>query len=260
MGDQGLQQPYLIQKGTFLGGGVSGIVELLPDGNVVKSPWPGEMATDSQKDIRIEAHAYQRIAERYPGHSRFVKLVEFDQEQHTLTMQYMAKGTLRVYLQENNQHITRHQRHLWIKAMTEGLTLLHSAAIVHCDLTPHNLLLDDKLELKVADFGCCSIDQSASTGGANARFYPPRADWRTPACFEDDLFALGSCMYEVLTGAPPLKDMPSSRAQTLIGLRQMPDLAGLDFRHIIRDCWLLRAESAENVYNTVLQSLQSDSP
>jgi serine/threonine protein kinase len=69
------------------------------------------------------------------------------------------------------------------------------------------MFLDDKLELKIADFGCCSIDQSGSMAATDARFYPQRPFWNSPVSADDDLYALGSCMYEVLTGVAPFGDV-----------------------------------------------------
>lgn len=219
-------------------------MELLPNGAVVKTPWPDDRKLHAQKDICAEAQAYQRLAERSPGHNRFVKLIEFDQEQHTLTMEVVSEGTLRAYLEARNEHITRHQRHLWIKAMAEGLMLLHSAAIIHCDLSPHITLLDGQLELKIADFGCCLINQSTILGGTKALICSAWGSWRTSARCEDDIFALGSCIYEVLTGAPPYEDNYTAQAEISVGVQQLPEFAALDFRDIVRDCWLLKAEYA----------------
>lgn len=258
MSDAGLSEGYFFSKGKLLGGGASGIVELTDDGYAVKTPWPGKDGLDSQDDVRFEAHVYERIGERLGGHPRFVEIFAFDRDQLTLTMEYMANGTLREYLRSNAQQITQRQRHMWIRAMGEGLALLHALAIVHCDLTPHNMLLDDKLELKIADFGCSSIDGSNSMAGTNPRFYPPRLSYKTPVSKDDDLFALGSCIYEILTGMPPFEDITSAQARVLTRVHQFPDLIGLGFKDIIRDCWLGRAKSAKHVFCRILQESRID--
>lgn len=167
-----MSHPDLIEasffgQGELIGTGLTGIVGL-SDGYAIKTPWPGDK--QSQADIKLEWRAYERIVEKHRGHIRFVDGVTFDQDQLTLTMKYMVNGTLRQYLQSNTQNIVLHQRRLWIQAMAEGLDLIHELNIIHCDLTPNNMFLDDKLELKIADFGCCSIDQSGSMAASDARF------------------------------------------------------------------------------------------
>lgn len=257
MSDPDLPEGRFFSKGKLLGGGVSGIVELTDDGYAVKTPWPypGEEGLECQDDIRHEARVYERIAERLGDHARFLKVLAFDQNHATLTMEYMANGTLRQYLLSNAHDITQQQRHTWIRALAEGLKLIHGLAIIHCDLTPNNLLLDDKLELKIADFGCCLMDHSKSRAGGNPRFYPTSTIWTIPVSESDELFALGSCIYEVLTGKAPFEDVASDQARTFVQLQQFPDLVDLDFRDVIRDCWLGCAKSAKDVLSRVLQNV-----
>lgn len=251
-----LSEPYLITKGKLIGGGISGIVELADSGYAIKTPWPGEDNLASQEDLQLEARVYKRLSERLGAHPRFVRMISFDQDQLTLTMEYMANGTLREYLQSHATEITLRQRHVWVRAMAEGLDLLHGLGIIHCDLTPHNMLLDDKLELKIADFGGCSMDQSVSRTGTDVRFYPPPRVWNTPVTKDDDLFALGSCIYEILTGAAPFADILSPQARNLARLHQFPDLVGVEFRDVIRDCWLGRTESSKQALSRILLNQQ----
>jgi serine/threonine protein kinase len=246
-----LPESSFIGRGELIATGLTGIVEML-DGYAIKTPWPGD--EQSQADICLEARAYALIAAKLGRHVRFIEDVAFDCERLTLTMKYMVNGTLRQHLQSNHQNITLHQRHLWIQAMAEGLALIHELGIVHCDLTPNNMFLEDKRELKIADFGCCSIDQSGSMAATDARFYPPRPSWNSPVSEDDDLYALGSCMYEVFTGMAPFGDVSSPQVRNLARLRQFPDLTGLEYRHVIRDCWLGRAQSPKHVLGRVAQT------
>ena len=247
-----LPEPGFIARGELIGNGLTGIVEL-SNGYAVKTPWPGKEGSQSQDDIRLEWRAYERIGQRLGNHIRFVEIIAFDRKELTLTMKYMVNGTLRQHLQANGQYITAHQRRLWAQAMAEGLHLIHELDIIHCDLTPHNMFLDDNLELKIADFGCCSIDGSESVAATDVRFYPPRPFYKSPVSTDDDLFALGSCIYETVTGTAPFEDILSPQVRVLAGLRQFPDLTGLDCMDIIRDCWLGRAHSAKHVLRRLLQ-------
>ncbi|KAF2208472.1 hypothetical protein CERZMDRAFT_49035, partial [Cercospora zeae-maydis SCOH1-5] len=93
----------------------------------------------------------------------------------------------------------------------EGITMLYSASIMHCDFSPRNMLLDEQLKLKIADFGCVSIDGSRSSIGGSARFYPPRVLTYERIEFGDDLFTLGSSIFKVLTRKPPYLDLSTCR-------------------------------------------------
>lgn len=83
--------------------------------------------------------------------------------------------------------------------MAEGLAVLHIQGIIHCDFEPNKMLLDHRLELKITDFGCSSIDGSKSSSSAGVRFDPAYSNRDALATKEDSLFALGSSIFEVLT-------------------------------------------------------------
>jgi hypothetical protein len=86
---------YRIGKGELLGGGLSGLVELLPDGRVAKSPWTGDRAKESEEDLRFEAGVYARLqgrlsASEYADH--FIELYSCDPTDSTLIMVSFAVG------------------------------------------------------------------------------------------------------------------------------------------------------------------------
>ncbi|KAM3415641.1 hypothetical protein BST61_g9162 [Cercospora zeina] len=244
--------PIHVSKGELVAGGISGIVELQEDGFVVKSPWPGdEEKQQCQRDLKLEAEVYRRLAARFPNHQRFIRLVSFDEATCSLTMEYMRNGTLRQYLQAHAQTITQEQRHRWALAAAEGLALLHSIGIVHCDFTPKNMLLDDQLALKIIDFGCCSLDGAQSSGGGDVRSYP----WDEGTLeAQHDVFALGSTIYEISTGARPYHDDSSRTVGGRVQARLMPDVTELPLSTVIANCWLKASPSAEEIYNQLLEA------
>ena len=77
-------------KGQFLDSGASGILELLPCGDVMKSPWPGQYGEDSRRDITIENEIYRKLG-RYP---RLIRILDWNLEDYVLTMEYMPNGNL----------------------------------------------------------------------------------------------------------------------------------------------------------------------
>ena len=50
-------------------------------------------------------------------------------------------------------HLTEFEVKCYIFQSIQGLKVLHSNKIIHRDLKPDNLFLDEKLELKIGDFG-----------------------------------------------------------------------------------------------------------
>ena len=97
--------------------------------------------------------------------------------------------------------------------IAEGLAQLHAAGIVVQDLKPANLLLDERGELVICDFGLAAVisnswvnsPSSSRTVGTPAYMAPEQIDKATFGEVSDktDMWALGCVVIEMLTGAPP---------------------------------------------------------
>ncbi|KAL5331831.1 hypothetical protein ACEPPN_001369 [Leptodophora sp. 'Broadleaf-Isolate-01'] len=89
-------------KGETISGGAPGLVERLPSGDVVKSPWPGSRAADCRRDMRTENQIYKRLG----PHPRLVRMINWDPDECSLTMEYMSNGCLQDYLLAHNDKIS----------------------------------------------------------------------------------------------------------------------------------------------------------
>jgi len=83
----------------------------------------------------------------------------------------------------------------------QALDALHLMGYVHCDLKPNNILIDDKLRVKVIDLG-----QAAKTGTVKSRiqgtpdFIAPEQVKCQAVSFRTDVYNLGATMYWALAG------------------------------------------------------------
>lgn len=79
-------------------------------------------------------------------------------------------------------------------------------AIIHQDVTPHNVMLSWRGQVKLLDFGIAKTSAgSARQGGAQGKYeyMSPEQVRGEPIDPRSDVFALGVCLYEVLTGVSP---------------------------------------------------------
>lgn len=166
-----------------------------------------------------------RPGTRRDGHHRWVREVRFGRElrhPHLIrlfdlvetesaavaVMEWVAGGNLghKVAL-EGPQPIDEVVR--WARQALDALGYLHARKIVHRDVKPSNLLLDDSGDLRLADLGLVrpidDPDEATRTGTGvgtpsfmapeQLRGGPPSAGW--------DLYALGVSLYQMLTGRRP---------------------------------------------------------
>lgn len=141
---------------SFIALGSTSFVERLPDGDIIKSPWPGlDGAVERRRELALESQIYDRLGE----HPRLVKKKAWDSSDHTLVLEFMPNGTLKEYLIVHPE-VSLPQRLRWIEQAAEGIHLLHSSGVVHCDAGPQNILLDADLNLRISDFGGSSLDES----------------------------------------------------------------------------------------------------
>lgn len=238
-------------KGEIVGGGATGLVELLKSGDIVKSPWP-RRPNDCRQEMTTEAQIYKRLG----IHPRLVQLRQWDPINCVLTLEYMPNGTLKDYIENKGMNIgmSLRQRYIWVVQAAESIELLHSNDIVQGDVGPRNFLLDTNLDLKICDFGGSSIDGSKATVAPGVRYRLPS---QQPATIKEDLFALGSTIYFIATGREPYHELcDEEEVERLYQAGTFPTLHDVPFAEAITLCWTQQAETAQ----MVLQAIQRSHP
>ncbi len=90
--------------------------------------------------------------------------------------------------------------------IANGLSFAHSKGIVHADMKPANVLLDDNGHAKIADFGIARAPQEDAPTPqlfATAMYVAPERVEGKALSGASDIYGLGLVLYEMLVGRPP---------------------------------------------------------
>jgi predicted Ser/Thr protein kinase len=158
-------------------------------------------------------------AARLSGNHNIVTI--FDVGEHDgrpiIVMEYLAGGSLEQRIRGKKPPETP-QVLDWLDEAAAALDAAHAAGIVHRDVKPGNLLLDDRGHVKVADFGIASaagMDSFTKTGTilGTAGYLSPEQARGERATAASDRYALGIVAWELLTGRRPFQsETPTAEA------------------------------------------------
>jgi eukaryotic-like serine/threonine-protein kinase len=135
-----------------------------------------------------------------------------------IVMEYLPGGSLADRLKARGaQPVGRTLE--WLGQAAAALDAAHRGGIVHRDVKPANLLLDEDGRVKVADFGVASAAglgsfTEAGTVVGTAGYLAPEQARGERALPASDLYALAVVAYELLTGARPF-ERESATAEAL---------------------------------------------
>jgi eukaryotic-like serine/threonine-protein kinase len=135
-----------------------------------------------------------------------------------MVMEHLAGGSVADRLR-SGQPIPRAVALRWLREAAEALDCAHRHDVVHRDVKPANLLLDERGRLAVGDFGIATVATEASvtqTGqvlGTAAYISPEQARGES-ATAASDRYALAVVAFELLTGRKPFAaDHPTAQAR-----------------------------------------------
>ncbi len=179
---------------------------------------------DEVSRFQTEARAVARLQ-----HPHIVPILEIGDVDGQLyfTMTF-ASGTLAQHLARLGGH--PHQAAAFMEKVCRALHHAHEQGILHRDLKPGNILLDDKDEPLVSDFGLAKFVGSGadltSQGqrlGTPAYMAPEQAAGRIDQLSpQTDVWALGVLLYELLTGHKPFVSKGSEDVSHLICSSEPP--------------------------------------
>ncbi len=170
------------------------------------------------KNLSSEQHPESLIKEARLAaslqHAAFVKIhaIEEDGNSQSIVMELVPGITLKEWIQTQSQDHAAYQQTALelVRQIAEAMQEAHASGLIHGDLKPSNLIVEPSSKVRILDFGLASKSDTQATTSLNqldpqgtiAYMAPERLLGAQPNP-QSDIYALGTILYELLTGARP---------------------------------------------------------
>lgn len=214
-----LNNRYLVISGIASGG--FGRVYLVKDMNLPEKYWAvkemqqesGEGGKVIERSFRVEAEMLSKIE-----HKSIPRITDFfiDQSKMYLVMDFVRGETLKEKSKKlkDGSYFSEEVVIKWALDLCNVLDYLHNLEnpVIFRDLKPDNIMVNEKGELKLIDFGIARVYEGSSSATTKYALltegYAPQEQWLGKAEPRSDIYALGATLYFLLSGVHPKKVAP----------------------------------------------------
>ncbi|XP_038724919.1 G-type lectin S-receptor-like serine/threonine-protein kinase LECRK3 [Tripterygium wilfordii] len=158
---------------------------------------------DGEKEFKAEVNVIGQT-----HHKNLVRLIGYcDDGQHRLLVyEFLSNGTLSSFLFESKPKPNWNLRIRIAFGIARGLLYLHeecNTQIIHCDIKPQNILLDDHYNARISDFGLAKllmIDQSHTHTAIRGTKGYVAPEWfrNMPITVKVDVYSYGVMLLEII--------------------------------------------------------------
>lgn len=142
-------------------------------------------------------------------HPNIVGVYDVDEEDELqyIVMEYIDGTDLKKYIERQGQVAPEKAIHIMHQVLS-AVALAHKNRIIHRDIKPQNILIDNQDRIKITDFGIAvalsetSITQTNTLLGS-VHYLSPEQARGSMATSKSDIYALGVVLYELLSGSVP---------------------------------------------------------
>ncbi|KAM3290287.1 G-type lectin S-receptor-like serine/threonine-protein kinase LECRK3 [Capsicum chacoense] len=158
-----------------------------------------EGETEFQTEIKIIGRTHHRNLVRLLGYC-------LDESRRLLVYEYMSNGSLADTLFTPEKQPTWEERCGIARDIARGLLYLHDECdtqIIHCDIKPQNILMDDQFCAKISDFGMSKLlkkDQTRTYTGVRGTkgYVAPEWHRKLPVTVKADVYSFGVVLLELI--------------------------------------------------------------
>jgi len=191
--------------------------------------------TDMQGRVEREI-SYLRLLR----HPHIIKLYEVikNADEIIMVLEFAGKELFDYIVQRGR--LAEQEARRFFQQILSAVQYCHRHKIVHRDLKPENLLLDDNMDIKIADFGLSNIMTDGNflkTSCGSPNYAAPEViSGRLYAGPEVDVWSCGVILYVMLVGRLPFDEesIPELFQRISQGIFTLPDFLSSGARHLLR--------------------------
>ncbi|KAA8549591.1 hypothetical protein F0562_001391 [Nyssa sinensis] len=171
-------------------------------GNFVAVKKLDRMVQEGEKEFKAEVNVIGQT-----HHKNLVRLIGFCNEgaQRLLVYEYMSNGTLASFLFGDSKPSWNMRTQIAF-GIARGLLYLHeecSTQIIHCDIKPQNILLDDYYNARISDFGLAKLlmigqSQTHTAIRGTKGYVAPEWFRNMPVTVKVDVYSFGVLLLEII--------------------------------------------------------------
>lgn len=164
-----------------------------------------EFAHNAELRAKFKKEAELLCSLDHPGIVKFLNYVETPQGVF-LIMEYVKGITLEEFIKHKNGLVVESKAYPMLKEILEAFEYAHSKGIVHQDIKPSNIIIQEDGHIKIMDFGIAKIvsevQQNAVVMGT-PEYMSPEQIYGRPVDARSDIYSLGVLIHNMLTGKAP---------------------------------------------------------
>ncbi|MGP4080281.1 Stk1 family PASTA domain-containing Ser/Thr kinase [Pseudalkalibacillus sp. R45] len=180
--------------------------DLILDRIVAVKVLRSEYSTDEDFIRRFRREAESATSLNHPN---VVNILDVGEEEqiYFIVMEYVQGKTLKQIIRELGPLSPERSVEI-MKQISSAIAHAHEHHIVHRDIKPHNILIDEDGNAKVTDFGIALAATSATITHTNSvlgsvHYFSPEQARGGIANNKSDIYSMGVVLYEMVTGRLP---------------------------------------------------------
>nr|XP_054761151.1 tyrosine-protein kinase receptor Tie-1-like [Lytechinus pictus] len=212
-----------------------------------------------------------KILHKLSDQPNIVKCIGYCKEQGSILYEFISGGTLLTHLQTsgvqsqptysnlkpNGIRINEGTLLNFAWQVAKGMQFLATKKIIHGTLCAHNVLLGDRKQCKISDYGLSS--SLFSDQGKATRWSSPETMVTGDPTTEGDIWSFGIVLWEIVTlGARPYPNMAFTTVQTEVAngyQMPRPRHCAQEVYAVMTDCWAKDPTNRTN-FDRILKDLE----